>query len=97
MESPLVSDKLRKKCLRALRKICGSSGTLPNSYIISDGLEKIDEYAFTSGGFADVWRGTYNNKKVAIKAFRIFAARDLVQVKKVSAIFLIWNLFPNGI
>lgn len=52
--------------------------------MIKDGLEKTDENALTGGAFADVWRGTYNGKPVAIKSFRIYGNADLFQVKKVS-------------
>jgi hypothetical protein len=39
--------------------------------------------AVTSGGFTDLWRGSYWKKPVAIKAFRTFPTRDLKDVQKV--------------
>ena len=80
--------KLRKKCLLVLRKLCGLCGSLPSSHMIQEGLQKTDDYAFTSGGFADVYRGTYKGQKVAIKAFRIYAQGDLMQVRKVTLFLL---------
>lgn len=53
--------------------------------MIKEGLEKTGNHPITGGGFADVWRGTYNHQSVAIKAFRIYGNGDLVQVKKVNS------------
>jgi hypothetical protein len=78
-----MNPKLHKKCVLALRKICGSVGTLPTSHMLGDGLQKTDNHPLTGGAYADVWRGTYNDKKVAIKSFRIYASGDLVEAKKV--------------
>jgi len=41
-----------------------------------------------SGGFADVWQGTYGGMQVAIKRLRVGEKDDLPKLYKVSGIYL---------
>lgn len=45
---------LQRRCLRSLRKICGTTLQLPSSHLITKGLVKKNTPAVASGGFADV-------------------------------------------
>lgn len=55
MDSEHIDEELSRRCLRALRNICGRTGFLPTSYTIPEGhVTKSEELAFASGGFADV-------------------------------------------
>jgi hypothetical protein len=94
MDSSYADDRLRRKCLLALRKICGRCGELPSSHVITEGLERKGDCAIASGGFSDVWEGIYGVKRVAIKAFRIYYTDDLVRVKKVRR--CTFPCLPNG-
>lgn len=70
--------------LNALGSICSTTAQLPHTAIISDGLEKTGDIAVASGGFTDTWRGRYETKVVALKAFRTYPSQDLKEAKKVS-------------
>ena len=71
------------RCLRVLRKLCGSREILPSSHFLSDGLVKLGEDPVAHGGSAEVWEGTYEERKVAIKRLR--CSNDyLAQIKKVN-------------
>jgi len=83
LENMQPDSDLYRKGLRALRKICGQTRLLPTTHMLADGLEKSGDMPAASGGFADVWRGTYNGRQVAIKALRIYNTDDLQQVKKL--------------
>jgi hypothetical protein len=86
MDSPLADEELSKKCLRALRRMCGRTGYLPSSYTIPEGrLTKIRDLAFASSGFADLWEGMYDNRKVRIKSLRINVVMGLGRIKTVSS------------
>ncbi|EIN03610.1 kinase-like protein, partial [Punctularia strigosozonata HHB-11173 SS5] len=52
--------------LRTLSKLCGQSGLVPTSYRLSE-LVRVGEDPPCSGGFADVYRGSYDGRAVALK------------------------------
>ena len=62
---------------------------LPNSTGSLQGLEKRGDIAVASGGTTDIWRGGWNNRQVALKAFRIYPPQDLQEAKKV-----LWKQAP---
>ena len=51
--------------------------------MLSDNVTKEGDIAFASGGFADIWEGRHNGNRVCIKAFRVFAAENMLKIKKV--------------
>ena len=61
----------------------------PNSIGALQGLKKHGEIVIASGGTTNIWRGTYNNQQVALKAFRIYPYQDLQEAKKI-----LWRLAP---
>lgn len=69
------------KYISALGNVCSITVQLPTSAILSTGLKKRGEDAVASGGLADMWRGKYRSREVAIKAFRVYKQSD--RVKKV--------------
>lgn len=76
LDTAKLDKDLFRKCLRALRKICGSTGLLPTSHMLTKGLTKLGGVPVASGGFADVWLGDYSDIPVAIKALRIYRDDD---------------------
>jgi hypothetical protein len=57
--------------------------------ILSDGLKKCGDIAVASGGFTDTWRGLYQAKNVALKAFRTYPIQDLQEAEKVRHTILV--------
>jgi hypothetical protein len=82
-EAPNMELDLRRKCVRVLRKVCGSEAILPRSCTLSENISKEGDIAFASGGFADIWKGRHNGNRVCIKAFRAYTAEDLYKIKQV--------------
>lgn len=72
--------------LAMLRRLCGRFAILPPSHVISDGLKITTLAPVESGGFADVYRGTYNGNTVAVKVFRPCAISQLAKMRKVSSL-----------
>lgn len=66
-----TSDDVFRQCLRKLRAICGHHTTLPTSHIIRGDLAKTGEIAIAFGGFADVWQGAHDGRRVCIKVLRV--------------------------
>jgi hypothetical protein len=83
------TSALYSQCLRRLRRLCGAFGDLPSSCMLnSEKLERTSPEALLSGGFADIWKGTYKESdtvtNVAIKVLRIYGKDNLQIVKQVS-------------
>ena len=80
-----VSLRTRRRCFRGLVKLCGERGILPNSYIVPESkLEKLGEGPITTGRFADVWAGAYEDETmVAIKVIRPPESGNSKRARKV--------------
>jgi hypothetical protein len=83
MISPTCNDATRDKCLLMLRHLCGTTGVLPVSCSIQEGLQFVGDDALMSGGFADIWKGVYHGKTVAIKVIRHYMQADVAKTQKV--------------
>jgi len=77
-----VTDDVSRQCLHKLQAICGHHMTLPSSYNISGDLARVGHYPIANGGFADVWEGTHNGRRVCIKCPRV-CVQDLQAVTQV--------------
>ena len=80
---PHTDQKLFRRCSRLLYKICKARGILPASYVVQPELTHVGEIEW-SGGFADVSKGEYRGRPVAIKHLRIRAKDEFDKVFKVS-------------
>ena len=69
--SKLKSKRERRKAFVLLKRMCRAHAKLPSSYVIEGGLEREGSHACALGGAADVWKGRYCGKLVAIKSLRI--------------------------
>ena len=67
--TPITDDDSRR-CLHKLQAICGHHKILPSSYNVSGYLARVGDDAVASGGFADVWEGIHDGRKVCIKYLR---------------------------
>ena len=87
INSPQLTEPLRKRALGALCKLCGLSQRLPTECVL--GCELVEtEVRIGRGGFADVWQGTYRSVQVAIKKLRVHEKDDFTKIYKVSGLLL---------
>jgi hypothetical protein len=80
-----MSDRERLKLLNKLCKTCSRHRVIPKSMLIPDcstGSVEVE-----CGGFADVSRGTYQGRQVAIKVVRVYTTSDLDVILSVSLLF----------
>ena len=84
--SALIKDT---KFVTILGDISSDILMLPRSVGSLQGLEKSGEIAVGSGGNTDVWRGIWNDKPVAFKAFRVYPPQSLLEAKKI-----LWRQAP---
>lgn len=72
-----------------LCKLCGVCQLLPAECVLGDELVEAG-IQIGSGGFADVWQGTYKGTQVAIKRLRVRERDDFTKVYKVSGQIFHW-------
>ena len=71
-----LTPQHRRKCLGALRAICGQHALLPKSVQISPDYNRFDDPQFR-GGHADVWKGKHQDREVAVKVLRKYQLTKL--------------------
>ena len=77
-----LNTELRPLALMVLRRLCGRIGHLPDSYLLFDKLD-VSGMPYASGGFADVRKGVFKGKDVAVKSVRVSEMGDKVKIRKV--------------
>ena len=61
---------------------------MPSSYTISDDLTQVGDDPVADGGVSEVWKGTYNGRKVCIKNLKV-SEQVRQAVERVST----WSIF----
>ena len=72
--------------MKDLWKLCGASGVLPASFMLTDEFDDIEARPFTSGGFTDLYKATYKGQAVVAKVLKIKPMDDPESVRKVSGL-----------
>ena len=70
---------------------------LPSSYAVSGQLAMVGDGPIARGAIADVWEGTYHNKKVSVRCLRAPLNDDqTLKMLKVGRFSVpsIWHMFP---
>ena len=83
LDMPNLSPWAQNQCLRPLYRTCGRHALLPKAMEIPICYDPTDN-ALYSGGYADVWKGQYRGRDVAVKVIRTFSNSDLAKVIGVS-------------
>ncbi|KAG5635022.1 hypothetical protein H0H81_012681 [Sphagnurus paluster] len=60
----------RRNLIFATKRLSMNSGLYPSAFILED-VERLDELPFANGGFAEIWRGTFQKQPVSLKILRI--------------------------
>ena len=82
LKLPHLDNKLYRRFSRLLSKIYKAHGMLPTSYAIQPEPINIGEPE-RGGGFADVSKGEYQRRPVAIKQLRIGTKDEFDKIFKV--------------
>jgi hypothetical protein len=83
IDSPQLTEPLRKKALHVLCRLCGLSQLLPTECALGHELVETG-IKIGRGGFADVRRGTYRGMQVAIKQLHVHEKDEFTEIYKVS-------------
>jgi len=77
------ADALHKYCERALRKLCGRTGLLPQSiYLSGSSVQRVSSAPSFGGGFADICKGEFRGESVALKSLRVYGPDNIRKVLK---------------
>jgi len=79
-----MPDRDRLKLFNKLCKKCSRHRIIPHSMLIPECSEDSEEVE--CGGFANVSRGTYEGRQVAIKVVRMYLTSDLDTIRSVSVL-----------
>ena len=79
-----MSDRDRRKLFNELCKACSRHRIIPQSMQIPDCSE--DSVEVECGGFANVSRGIYEGRQVAIKVVRMYLTSDMDSIRSVSGL-----------
>lgn len=79
-------DGLRKQCFKSLCSMCAAREILPSPHKLEPGDLQRSEVPNDAGGFGEVWKGSYNERAVAIKRLfgRTAQQEKRREVRKVS-------------
>jgi len=79
LDGPGLSPWTRKKCLKSLYKMCGRHALLPRALKITACYDRASD-ALYRGGYADVWKGEYCGRDIAVKVLRTYSNSDLQKI-----------------
>ncbi|KAG6908757.1 hypothetical protein DXG01_003369 [Tephrocybe rancida] len=89
MEEP--SPDFRRELIVAAQRLAGKSGLYPVCYELN-GITAINTFSEGSGGFADIYKGSFSGTPVCLKALRMNKAVDMHQFLKVcSKEAILWS------
>jgi hypothetical protein len=83
LDMPDLLPWTRQKCLKSLYRTCGRHALLPRALNIPVCYDRTGVALFR-GGFADVWKGEYRGRAVAVKVIRTYSNSDLQKIVGVS-------------
>ena len=77
-----------------LHELAGNVGQLPDSYVVSKGANyQVEKRVFACGAFADIRRGKFAERAVAVKTIRMAQNSDVSKIRKVGTIVDVLSRF----
>jgi len=84
LDLPELPPQLRRKCLNALCRVCGRLALLPRSLQLPHCYNP-QHTPLYRGGYADVWKGKYQDRPVAVKILRVYSTSDFEKIMRVGS------------
>ena len=83
---PSLSPPIRKKCLKSMHRTCGHHSLIPSTLKVPICYDR-NGHPLYKGGCADVWKGEYCGRDVAVKVLRIYSTSNLQEIINVGSAF----------
>jgi len=94
--APSLGDaRLLQNYAQMARGLLSSSSPTCSSLGPGD-IKIVGEHPVAAGGFADVWEGTYDGRKVVLKSYRCYVLFDVVNVVAVRYNYARTEYMANG-
>ena len=87
LDNRRLPQEKKTRYLRYLRRLCGTFGILPSSFVLAPKSIKRAAAPFAYGGFSDVYSATFEGRSVAVKVLRIPIQMDPKKVHRVGFYF----------
>jgi len=78
-----LETELRQIALIVLRKLCGRTGYIPESYLLFNTELDLAGMPHACGGSADVRVGVFKGENVAVKSLRLSELDSEIKIRKV--------------
>lgn len=82
-----LDSRLKSTFLRALFRLSRKSRLYPECLVLG-GVEGLGKDAVAAGRFGDVFKAVIDNQSVAIKVVRMYLKSDVLELAKVTALYL---------
>ncbi|KAG6863630.1 hypothetical protein C0991_004556, partial [Blastosporella zonata] len=91
LDTPGVNPSFRKRLIVATQRIATKSGLYPTCYELKEVVAE-DGDPVDSGGFADIYKGTYRGQVVCLKTFRLSRTTQIdYALRQISKEVLLWG------
>ena len=84
LQNEKLPNNLKSVAFGILRRLSGRFRRLPRSYLIEEGLSKEGDIPFSTRGFTTLWKGRWDDNRVAIKMLRLGPDDDKEKITAVS-------------
>jgi len=91
---PSLDPIYKRAFLNAMLRLSSISGIYPKIFV-QNSVTIQSSNPLTAGQFGDVWKGTFQDKQVAIKILRLYLTSDVSQHIKVGFSTVLQRFMPN--
>ncbi|KAG6834222.1 hypothetical protein H0H93_011071, partial [Arthromyces matolae] len=76
VDAQVLDQNIRRRLIVAMQRLAADSNIFPTCYSL-DGVETNGDFPVAVGGFADVYKGTFQGQAVCIKISRVFRGSEI--------------------
>ena len=87
LQHPDIHGDLKSTAFTMLRRLCGTFGRLPRSYLIDEDFKLQETMPFATRGYTDLWKLEWSGRKIAVKALRFAPDDDRSKTTRVMGLF----------
>ncbi|KAG6863762.1 hypothetical protein C0991_003411, partial [Blastosporella zonata] len=92
LDTPGVNPSFRKRLIIAIQRIATTSGLYPTCYELREVIVNAGGHPENSGGFADIYKGSFRGQIVCLKTFRLSQATQIdYTLRQISKEVLLWG------
>ncbi|KAG6899285.1 hypothetical protein C0993_011612 [Termitomyces sp. T159_Od127] len=91
LDMPEVDSSFKRELIIGTQRLCKNSSFYPTCYSLN-GIKVTDEVPINSGGFADIYRGEFQGRRVCLKVIRLYQSTVIKDfMKRFSREAILWS------